>query len=271
MGEIISITSQKGGVGKTTTAINLGACFADKGYKVLLLDLDPQGHVATSFKYEKYDIKGGVYELVTKQEDIDGVIHPSVMANFDFIPSTIWSEDEEKLETLSKKNNLFLKAPLEKLKARYDFVLIDCPPSLGKLNFNALAASDSVIIPIQSEFYALKSLNRLLKMIREIKNNYNPLLKYRGFLLTMVDLRSKLHKLVYERIQYNLKGLVFETTIPRNIRLAEVPYYGEPVIQFDKNSKGADSYLKLAKEILNQGGTIESTLTKNDFKLAGNY
>ena len=271
MGEIISITSQKGGVGKTTTAINLGACFADRGYKVLLIDIDPQGHVATSFKFEKYDIKGGVYELITNPHDIKNVIHSSLMANLDFIPSNIWSEDDEKLDELSQQDKLFLKEPLEKFKTQYDFILIDCPPSLGKLTFNALVVSDSIIVPIQCEFYALKSLNRLLKMIREIKNSFNQNLKYRGFLLTMVDLRSNLHRLVYERIQYNLKGLVFETVIPRNIRLAEVPYRGEPVILFDKNSKGANSYIELTNEILNQSGTIESTLCKPKFKLAGNY
>lgn len=271
MGEIISIASQKGGVGKTTTAINLAACFAAKGYKVLLIDLDPQGHVATSFKYEKYDIKGGLTEFINHQGEVEKYIHPSNMPQLDFIPSNVCSEDENSMEEFSQQDSLFLKAPLEKIKTCYDFVFLDCPPSLGKLTFNALAASDSLIVPVQCEFYALKSLTKLLQMIREIKSTVNPNLRYRGFLLTMVDLRNNLHRLVYERIQYNLKELVFETVIPRNIRLAEVPYRGQAVVFFDKSSKGASSYLKLTDEIMNQGKTIESTLSKPKFKLAENY
>jgi chromosome partitioning protein len=271
MGEIISITSQKGGVGKTTTAINLAACLVEKGNKVLLIDLDPQGHIASSFKQEKYDINGGIIEFILNHHEVSNYIYTSPMPNLHFIPSNIWSDDESKITEFSSRNALFLKQPLNNIDRLYDFVFIDCPPSLDKLTYNALAASDSVIVPIQCEFYALKALSNLLKVVQEIKKSVNPSLKYKGFLLTMVDLRSNLQRLVYERIQYNLKSLIFETTIPRNIRLAEVPFRGEPVVLFDKNSKGAISYIKLANEILNQGKTIESTLSKTGYKLAQNY
>lgn len=272
MGEIISIVSQKGGVGKTTTAVNLSASLVLKGYKVLLLDLDPQGHVATTFKYGKYDIKAGVHELLLGNlKEVEKTIHPTPIKNFDFIPSNIWSEDEKELEELSNNNEIFLKTHLSAIKNKYNYILIDCPPSLGKLTFNALAASDSIIVPIQCEFYALKALGNLLKLIRIIRNKFNPNLKYRGFLLTMVDLRSNLSRYVMERLQNTLEGLVFETVIPRNIRLAEVPFHGKPVILFDKNCKGANGYLRLADEILNQSETIESALSKNHLKIAENY
>lgn len=271
MSEIISIVSQKGGVGKTTTAVNLCASLTSLGHKTLLIDLDPQGHVATSFGYGKYDIKAGIYELITGTNEIEEIIHSTLMENFDFIPSNFWSEDEDKLEELHQEHASFLKSPLSKLKSKYDFILIDCPPSLGKLTFNSLVASDSIIVPIQCEFYALKALGKLLKLTRMVKNDYNPSLQYRGFLLTMVDLRNNLSRRVMEKIKYTLKGLVFETTIPRNIRLAEVPYYGKPVILFDKSCKGANSYLELAAELLNQNGTSESSLAKKEMVMAESY
>lgn len=271
MGEIISVVSQKGGVGKTTTAVNLGASLASLGYRTLLIDLDPQGHVAASFKYEKYDIKSGIYELIENSAEDAAVIYPTPTKDFDFIPSNIFAEDEERLSKINAKKRLFLREPLKRLMKKYDYIFIDCPPSLGKLTFNALVSAHSLIIPIQCEFYALKSLSRLFSMVRKVKRNYNSNLSYRGFLLTMVDLRSNLSRLVLERLRYRLNGLIFNTMIPRNIRLAEVPYYGKPVNLIDKTCKGADSYLKLAQELLNQDGTIESTFTKMSYKKAENY
>ena len=271
MNEIIAIISQKGGVGKTTTAVNLSASLASKGHKVLLVDLDPQGHVATSFGYGKYDIKAGIYDLLVDSQNTTKAIHTTMMDNFDFIPSNIWSEDDEKLEELRNGNIFFLKEPLHSLKEKYDFILIDCPPSLGKLSFNALVASDSIIVPIQCEFYALKALGKLLKLTRMVKNKYNPSLKYSGFLLTMVDLRNNLSRKVMDKIKYTLKGLVFETVIPRNIRLAEVPYYGMPVILYDKNCKGANSYIELADELLSQYETSESDSNKPAMVMAENF
>lgn len=259
MGEVIAIASQKGGVGKTTTAVNLGASFAALGYRSLLIDIDPQGSVASSFGFTRYDISAGVIDVFTKDVPITNTIHPTGFDNFDFIPINLWSDENEKRKIIGVASKIRLKEELAAIKDDYDFIIIDCPPSLGNLTFNALIAADSLIVPIQCEYYALKALGRFLKLTRVIKNNNNPDLKYRGFLLTMVDLRNNLTKIVVDKIRYTLQGLVFETMIPRNIRLAEVPYYGKPVLGFDKACKGATSYISLAKEILRQDG-VEATV-----------
>ncbi len=252
MGEIIAIASQKGGVGKTTTSVNLSASFAQLGYKTLLIDMDPQGSVATSFGYGRYDIRNGVLEMFTRDVPVQECIHPTEMELFHFIPSNVWSDEVDKRSLMGAAAEFKLKGALEPIKSMYDYILIDCPPSLGNLTFNALTAADSLIVPIQCEYYALKALGRFLKMTRSLKAEYNPDLRYRGFLLTMVDTRNNLSKRVINKVRYTLQGLVFDTMIPRNIRLAEVPYYGKPAVMIDKNSKGAQSYLALAREILEQ-------------------
>jgi len=252
MGEVIAIASQKGGVGKTTTAVNLSASFASLGFQVLLIDMDPQGSVAASFGYGRYDIRAGVLDVFTEGLDITQAIHSTGQSNFDFIPMNLWSDENEKRRAIGKAAKIELKTAIEPLVEQYDFILIDCPPSLGNLTFNALIAAHSLIVPIQCEYYALKALGRFLKLTRVIKNENNPELRYRGFLLTMVDLRNNLTKIVIEKLRYTLQGLVFNTMIPRNVKLAEVPYHGQPVIDFDKNCKGAMSYLALAHEILEQ-------------------
>ncbi len=269
MGEVISIVSQKGGVGKTTTAVNLCASLAFMGKKVLLIDLDPQGHVATSFGYGQYDVHGGIYDIVLDSNEIEETIHSTQTDGFDFIPSNIDLEDNEKSIYISSLKQSQLKIIIENIKYKYDYIFFDCPPSLGNVTSNALIASNSVIVPIQCEYYALKALGKLLKLTRVIKKLYNPELQYRGFLLTMVDLRNNLSKRVMNKVRYTLKGLVFETMIPRNIRLAEVPYYGKPVLMFDKTCKGADSYIELANEFLNQNGTVDSHLTRNKSEYLG--
>ncbi len=251
MGEVIAIASQKGGVGKTTTAVNLSASLASLGRRVLLIDMDPQGSVAASFGFTRYDISHGILDLFLSGVPLRDTIHPTgLYDHFEFIPTNLWSDDNERRKLVGITSKTKLRDELATLKNDYDFILIDCPPSLGNLTFNALIAADSLLVPIQCEYYALKALGRFLKLTRIIKNDNNPNLKYRGFLLTMVDSRSKLTKIVMEKIRYTLQGLVFETMIPRNVRLAEVPYHGQPVLGFDKKCKGATSYINLAKEIL---------------------
>ncbi|MFQ5753394.1 MAG: ParA family protein [bacterium] len=256
MGEVIAISSQKGGVGKTTTAVNLSSSLVYLGYRVLLIDVDPQGSIATTFGLSRYDIDAGILDIFTKDVPIREAIHPTGMENFDFIPTNLWSDESEKRKLIGVAAKIKLKDTIVPILDQYDFIFIDCPPSLGNLTFNALIASNSLIVPIQCEYYALKSLGRFLKLTRIIKNENNPGLKYRGFLLTMVDQRNNLTKIVIEKIRYTLQGLVFNTMIPRNIRLAEVPYYGKPVIKIDKNCKGAKSYIALAHEILGQNGSL---------------
>jgi chromosome partitioning protein len=252
MGEVIAIASQKGGVGKTTTAVNLSASLAYLGHKTLLIDMDPQGSVATSFGYGRYDIKSGILDVFTRGLPLSEAIHPTGLENFDFVPSNVWSDEGEKRNLIGAAAESKLRDCLAEVRDRYRFILIDCPPSLGNLTLNALIAADSLIVPVQCEYYALKALGRFLKMTRMIKAEYNPNLRYRGFLLTMVDNRNNLTKRVVKKVRSTLQGLVFDTEIPRNVRLAEVPYHGKPVVLFDKHCKGATSYLELAKELLSQ-------------------
>ena len=263
MGEIVSILSQKGGVGKTTTAVNLSASLAILNQKVLLIDMDPQGHISTSFGYAKYDVKGSIDEAIFDSKNIQELIHKTPIENFDFIPYVNDIGDGERNYFISPLKEAKLKKVLSELKSSYDFIFIDNPPTLNNVTSHALIASDSVIVPIQCEFYALKALGSLLKEIRTIKNTYNPNLKYRGFLLTMMDLRNNLSKRVMTKVRQTLKELVYNTMIPRNIRLAEVPYYGKPAIMIDKAAKGSTSYLDLAREFLSQNGTIASKLATN--------
>ena len=252
MGEIIAIASQKGGVGKTTTAVNFGASLAQLGYKTLLCDVDPQGSIATSFGYGRYDIRAGILEIFTKNVPVKECIHPTEMDLFHFVPSNIWSDEVDRKSLIGATNNSILKNALNDVVDMYDYIIIDCPPSLGNLTFNALIAANSMIVPIQCEYYALKALGRFLKMTRNLKIEHNPELKCRGCLLTMVDMRNNLSKRVINKVRYTLQGLVFETMIPRNIRLAEVPFYGKPAYLIDRSSKGAQSYLNLAKEVVEQ-------------------
>ena len=252
MGEVIAIASQKGGVGKTTTAVNLSASLVTLGHRVLLVDVDPQGSIATTFGFGRYDIKAGVLDIFTKEVSIEDAIHPTGMDDFDFVPTNLWSDESEKRRLVGLAAKIKLKDTLLSIQDQYDYVIIDCPPSLGNLTFNALIAAYSLIIPIQCEYYALKALGRFLKLTRIIKNENKPDLRYRGFLLTMVDHGNKLTKIVIEKVRSTLKSLVFNTMIPRNVRLAEVPYYCKPVVKIDKNCKGAQSYLNLAREMLAQ-------------------
>ena len=256
MGEVIAIASQKGGVGKTTTAVNLSAAFALMNYKTLLVDVDPQGGVSASFGLSRYDMNGGVLDIFTEDMPIEKTIHKTEVENLSIIPCNVWSDEEEKRRLIGSAVESKLKVAIRPIRDEYDFILIDCPPALGNLTYNALMTADSLIAPIQCEYYALKALGRFLKMTRAVKEEDNPALKYGGFLLTMVDMRNNLTKRVVDKVKYTLKGMVFDTYIPRNVRLAEVPYYGRPVMLFDRSCKGAQSYLSLAEEVLSNNAVV---------------
>ncbi len=253
MGKVISIANQKGGVGKTTTAVNLSASLAITKIKTLLVDADPQGNSSSGVGYGKEDIEENLYHAligeVSIREVIKGTAIPHlkiVTANTDLIGAEI-----EFINEIAREKKL--KEVLSEVVPEYDFVFIDCPPSLGILTVNSLTAAHSVLIPLQCEYYAMEGLTQLLKTIRLVKEHLNPELQIEGILLTMYDARNNLSHQVAEEVRSHFKGKVFPTVIPRNIRLSEAPSYGKPVILYDAQSKGAQSYIELAKEILTNG------------------
>ncbi len=250
MGKIISISSQKGGVGKTTTAINLATSLAIFEQSVLIVDLDPQGSVGISFHLDEYSIKFGLYEVMVKDMPLAGTIMNSGLDYLDLVPSNIHSENQE-IEVYSKALKLdLLKKIIKPVREAYDFIIIDCPPNLGSMTLNGLIASDSVIIPVISEYYSLKALGKFLNTLRNISKKYNQQLKIAGILVTMFDRRIKKNKEIVEYLRTTFKELVFETIIPRNSKVAEAPAFGKPVLLYSIKSEGAISYLRLAEEIM---------------------
>ncbi|OQX88941.1 hypothetical protein B6D60_00590 [candidate division KSB1 bacterium 4484_87] len=272
MGEIIAIVSQKGGVGKTTTVINLGASLAAKGKSVLLIDMDPQRQVAASFHISDYELRTGIADILSSEKikTADAVIPSAITGLHIATFASARREEKSSRDVLINQETEWYDLA-KQFGKKYDFVLLDCPSSSEVITNAALKVAHSVIVPVQCEYYALKSLGILLRQIQQIKIHDNPELRYRGILVTMVDLRSRLARLVWERLQLTLKGTLFNTFIPRNIRLAEVPLYGQPVQQIDRSSAGAKSYCELAGEILHQSGTGASSLPKKQLKLANNY
>ena len=255
MGEILVIASQKGGVGKTTTAINLGASLAILEKKVLLVDLDPQGSLAAGFHVDEYSVKTGLYEVFVKREPLAMAIRNVGLENLELVPSNVKNEDQEiELFTYALQSKI-LKSILKPIKSMYDYIILDCPPNLGSLTVNALVAADSLLIPLQSEFYSLKSLGKFLKSIKNIGNKYNKNLKFNGILITMFDRRLKKSREILEELRYSFKDLVFQTIIPRNSKLAEAPAVGKPVALVDLTSSGALAYLQLAQELLNKNNS----------------
>ena len=250
MGKIIAIANQKGGVGKTTTSVNLGACMAHLGKKVLIVDIDPQGNATSGTGVEKADADECIYNVLVEDVDAKDVIHPSVIENLDVIPSTIQlaGAEIELVPTISRE--VRLKRALEPLVENYDYILIDCPPSLGLLTINALTAADSVIIPVQCEYYALEGLSQLLNTVRLVQKHLNTSLEIEGVLLTMLDARTNLGIQVIDEIKKYFQDKVYQTIIPRNVRLGEAPSHGEPIIKYDPKSRGAEVYLELAKEVM---------------------
>ena len=252
--KIISIVNQKGGVGKTTTAINLGTALAAIDKKILLIDLDPQGNLSTGIGVTEKQRKISVYDLITQSSSIDKAIQETKIPNLKIIPSNVnLSGIEFELATDEDRTNK-LNNKINDLKEGYDFVLIDCPPSLGILTVNSLVASDSVLVPLQCEFYALEGLAQLLRTIEKIKENLNPDLFLEGVILTMFDSRNRLSDDVVSDARQHLGKKVFETVIPRNVRLSEAPSHGLPAIIYDQKCIGSLAYIDLAKELINRLG-----------------
>ncbi|MCU9593864.1 AAA family ATPase [Caldibacillus thermolactis] len=253
MSKVIAIANQKGGVGKTTSSINLAACLAYIGKKVLLVDTDPQGNATSGIGVEKADVSKCIYNILIDDEEPTNVILSSAVENLFCIPATIQlaGAEIELVPTISRE--IRLKHAIDQVRDQYDFVIIDCPPSLGLLTLNALTAADSVIIPVQCEYYALEGLSQLLNTVRLVQKHLNTELTIEGVLLTMLDARTNLGIQVIEEVKKYFQDKVFNTIIPRNIRLSEAPSYGKPIIIYDPRSRGAEVYLELAKEVVNNG------------------
>lgn len=250
---IISVANQKGGVGKTTTAINLGAALAEAGQKVLLVDIDPQGNASTGLGVEASERDATSYDLILEEAPIESVIRETRVPRLSLIPATTdLSSADIELVANEKRSFLLHDALRQPALARYgfDIVLVDCPPSLSLLTVNAMVASDSVLVPLQSEFFALEGLSQLLLTIREVRQTANPRLRIEGVVMTMYDARNNLSHQVERDARDNLGDLVFATVIPRNVRVSEAPSYALPVLEYDSTSRGAEAYRALARELL---------------------
>ena len=253
MGRIIAIANQKGGVGKTTTAINLSASLASLGKKVLAIDMDPQGNMSSGLGVDKNEVEKTVYDLIIGNIGIEECIYEEVIENLDVLPSNIDLSAAE-IELIGVDNKEYiLRDEVNKVKEKYDFIIIDCPPALSMLTINAMTTSDSVLVPIQCEYYALEGLSQLIHTIELVQERLNPELEIEGVVFTMYDARTNLSLQVVENVKDNLKQNIYKTIIPRNVRLAEAPSYGMPINLYDPKSKGTESYLLLAEEVINKG------------------
>lgn len=251
MGRIIAIANQKGGVGKTTTSINLSACLAEKGKKVLVIDTDPQGNTTSGFGIDKNNLENTIYELILGECSIRDCIISDVVKGVSVLPSNVnLAAAEIELIGVDKKEYI-LKNEVDYIKEDYDFIIIDCPPSLNMLTINSMTTADSVLVPIQCEYYALEGLSQLIHTVNLVKERLNPPLKMEGVVFTMYDSRTNLSMQVVENVKQNLNQKVYNTLIPRNIRLAEAPSYGMPINMYDAKSAGAEAYMQLAEEVIN--------------------
>ena len=250
MARIIAVANQKGGVGKTTTTINLSAALAEQGKKVLLVDIDPQGNATSGVGVDKRELDETVYELFVGETTLEDCLIETDFLNLSVIPANINLSGAEIDLIDTEEREYHLKNILAPIRDDYDFILIDCPPSLNMLTVNAMTAADTVLVPIQCEYYALEGLSQLIHTINLVKRRLNPNLQLEGVVFTMYDGRTNLSQQVVENVRDNLKTKIYETVIPRNIRLAEAPSYGLPIELFDANSSGAKSYRSLAKEIM---------------------
>lgn len=250
MGKIIAIANQKGGVGKTTTSINLSACLAEKGKKVLVIDTDPQGNTTSGFGIDKNNLDNTIYELILGECTIKDCIIKEVIENVSVLPSNVnLAAAEIELIGVDKKEYI-LKNEVDYVKDEYDFIMIDCPPSLNMLTINSMTTANSVLVPIQCEYYALEGLSQLIHTVNLVKERLNPELEMEGVVFTMFDSRTNLSMQVVENVKANLRQRVYKTMIPRNIRLAEAPSYGMPISKYDAKSAGAEAYMQLADELM---------------------
>ena len=250
MGRIIAVANQKGGVGKTTTAINLSSCLAAKGQKVLAIDMDPQGNMSSGLGIDKDNIDYTVYDLLIGEATIEQVLHKEAIENLDVIPANIDLSGAE-IELLETENKEYiLRDEVLKIRSNYDYVIIDCPPSLSMLTINSMDTADTVLAPIQCEYYALEGVSQLMGTIKLVKSRLNPNLDIQGVVLSMFDGRANLSIQVVDEVKRYFKGSVYTTLIPRNVRLAEAPSHGKPVIYYDSKCKGAVAYMELAEEFI---------------------
>lgn len=252
MAKVIAIANQKGGVGKTTTSVNLSACLGELGQRVLLIDIDPQGNATSGLGIDKGKIEKSIYDVLVDDIPIKDTVIGTEVDNLKVLPATIQLAGAEIELVASMSRETKLKKAIDKIKNEYDFVVIDCPPSLGLLTINSLTAANSILVPIQCEFYALEGLSQLLKTITLIQDNLNQDLVLEGVVLTMFDSRTNLSGQVVQEVKNHFQQKVFKTIIPRNVRLSEAPSFGRPVIKYDPKSKGAEVYYNLAKEVLAQ-------------------
>ncbi len=246
---IIAIANQKGGVGKTTTSVNLGASLAELGYRVLVVDLDPQGNATTGLGINARNLQSSVYDVIMTNAAIEDCVEPTSLKNLFVAPATIDLAGAEIELVPAFSRELKLRRALEEVRDEYDYVLIDCPPSLGLLTVNGLAAADDVIVPIQCEYYALEGLSQLIRNVTLVRTNLNPKLDVRGIVLTMYDARTKLADQVEQEVREHFGRRVYQTVVPRTVRLSEAPSFGQPIIVFDSTSRGAVAYRELAKEV----------------------
>lgn len=258
MAKVIAIANQKGGVGKTTTAVNLSSCLAFKGKKVVIIDVDPQGNTTSGLGVEKKTIDKSIYDVIINNVNIEDALVKTVIDNLYLCPSNIQlvGAEVELVSVISRETRM--KAAIKDIRDKYDFIIIDCPPSLGLLTLNSLTASDTILVPIQCEYYALEGLSQLMNTVDLVQKHLNPELDVEGVVLTMFDARTNLSIQVVEDVKKHFRNKVYRTIIPRNVRLSEAPSFGLPIILYDPKSKGAECYLELAQEVIDYSEEVGS-------------